>query len=183
MQYTTQYNTIQYDFSKEEIAIVRYSDNACKYVRVEDTDQLGEAIDQFTNFGNTGYELQYMDGELSGKATDDPFMCYLVAEEQNAPLWLISTLYNFYGDIVDVETILKYDYCIKAWGTDETDAFKEYVNEIGILSDYPQEIKDYFDYEQYKFDRECEGNFQILKTDLSRYNGRVTEYLYLVVEF
>lgn len=71
------------DFSKEEVAIVRYSDNACKYVKVESSDQLGKEIDNFINGGD--YELQYMNGELSHDATKDPLTLYIVAEEQEAP--------------------------------------------------------------------------------------------------
>lgn len=143
------------DFSKEEVAIVRYSDNACKYVKVESTDQLGEEIDNFTN--GHDYELQYMEGALSGDATNNIFQIYLVAEEQDADLNLVNAVYNHYGNITDTENVLKYDDYILIEAHDKEDAFAEYVDEHGLLSEIPEHLRYYFDYEKYQRDCEIEG--------------------------
>ena len=161
------------DFSKEEVCIYRYDNGDCKYTGFTDTEELGEIIDQFTQ--GADYELQYMDGELSGRATNDPFQIYLVAEEQQTPLYIVNTLYNYYGDIIDIENIIKYDKYYSWWGSSELDAFQGFCEECGITSQYPQEIRDYFDYEKYYHDLECSGGFRVLKTDKT--NLDQAEYL------
>lgn len=165
------------DFSKEEVCIVRYSDNACKYVRVESSDQLGEEIDQFTKGGD--YELQYMNGELSHDATNDPLTLYIIAEEQNAPLWLVSALYNNYGNTVDVENVLKYDYLQIYWARDKEDAFEEYVDSIGILEEIPEYLRYYFDYEKYERDLKLGGDITII--DGLYYDNKGNE-AYIIVQ-
>lgn len=165
------------DFSKEEVAIVRYSDNACKYVRVESSDQLGEEIDLFTQGGD--YEIQYMDGELSHDATKDPLGLYIVAEENNAPLWLVSSIYNYYGNTADTENILKYDYYSIYWARDKEDAFEEYVDGLGILEQIPENLRYYFDYEKYKRDLELSGDITII--DALHYDNKGNE-AYIIIQ-
>lgn len=149
------------DFSNEEVAIVRYNDNACKYVKVESSDQLGREIDNFVC--GSDYEVQYMDGELSDDATNDPLTMYIIAEEQDAPIWLVSALYNNYGNTPDVENILKYDYYCIYWGKDENDVFDYYVEDLGILEEIPEHLRSYFDFEAYKRDLILGGDLDIIR--------------------
>lgn len=143
------------DFSREEVAIVRLDNMDCKYIKVEDTDQLGEAIDLFTN--GADYELQYMAGDLSGDATNNIFQIYLVAEEQEKDLKLVSELYNYYGNITDTENVLKYDDFHIIEALDKEDAFQVYCDSFELLADVPARLRFYFDYARYMRDCELEG--------------------------
>lgn len=163
-------------FFNEEICIVRYKDNACKYVRVESTDQLGAEIDEFTK--GSDYELQYMEGDLTGQSTQEPFMVYLIAEEEDKDIRLVNALYDYYGNSTDVQNVLKYDDYFLEYGKDEGDAFESYCDNLGVLDEVPERLRYYFDYERYKRDCELEG-LNIIATGIYSDN----EELYLLTNY
>lgn len=159
-------------FFNEEVCIVRYSDNACKYVKVENTNQLEEDINAFIKGGD--YEIQYMNGDLSEGATSYPLTMYKIAEELDKDIRLVNGLYNHFGNVEDVEHVLSNeDYFIEE-GHDKEDAFENYCDSIGILDEIPEKLRYYFDYEKFKRDCELEG-LNIISTGI--YEGNKELYL------
>ena len=141
--------------TQEEVCIVRYADNECKYETVATSEELREAIKSFVKASD--YEVQYMGGALSRNATDYVLELMELAEEYETDLKTVGALYNFYLDLGDVERILEDRNYMEISGSNKLDAFIGYVEEMGTLERIPQDLRFYFDYEKYMQDLEIEG--------------------------
>lgn len=154
-------------FEDEEVTIVNLSNMKYKYVEVEDTSSLKNEIKNFV--GNNDYDLQYLNGQLEGPATNHILEIYELAERTNEPIWEVSTLFNYYYNLDEIEYYLQQKNYYSYIGDNELDVFKQYVEDIGILNNIPNNFLIYIDYEKLKRDMVLGGDITIIDSNMYDY--------------
>ena len=138
-----------------------------KYYDIESLQDYQNAVKDFLNVCekrnlSDDLEIQYIDGDITGEATDYIEDVLRLSEEYEEDLEVISALFKMF-DIDEIEKILsnqnyyKYPMFIKKHFQSKEDAFREYLEETGYLSEVPEHLKDFMDYEKMLYDFECRG--------------------------
>ena len=153
-----------YIASLEEVLNGRYYD-------IESLEDYQNAVENFLDICekrnlSDDLEIQYIDGELTGEATDYIEDVLRLAEENEEELDIISALFKIF-DIDEIEKILsnqnyyKYPKVIRGYHQShyqsKEDAFREYLEETGYLCEVPERLRDFMDYEKLLYDFECRG--------------------------
>lgn len=142
-----------------------------KYYDIESLQDYQNAVKDFLNVCekrnlSDDLEIQYIDGDLTGEATDYIEDVLRLSEEYEEDLEVISALFKI-ADIDEIEKILnnqnyyKYPKVIRGHHQShyqsKEDAFRDYLEETGYLSEVPEHLKDFMDYEKMLYDFECRG--------------------------
>lgn len=138
-----------------------------KYYDIESLEDYQNAVKDFLDVCekrnlSDDLEIQYIDGDITGEATDYIEDVLRLSEEYEEDLEVISALFKMF-DIDEIEKILsnqnyyKYPMFIKKHFQSKEDAFREYLEETGYLSEVPEHLKDFMDYEKMLYDFECRG--------------------------
>lgn len=108
-------------------------------------------------------EVQYIDGCLSGKATDYIKEMLELSEEFGEDLEVVGEIFNSIYNIDETRRCLENrNYSIypnELYGRFQTkeDAFQSYIEDIDFLYNVPENIKPYIDYDKIMRDFEIEG--------------------------
>lgn len=139
-----------------------------KYYDIATADEFVEARRDFLeycekrNFSDD-IEVQYIDGPLSGRATDYIYEILELAEEFEEELEIVGEIFNSVSNIEDTRNCLEnrnyslYPDVINGHYQDENDIFESYLDDIDFLHDVPQRMRCYIDYQAIKRDFEIEG--------------------------
>ena len=138
-----------------------------RYYDIENLDDYQNAVKDFLNICNQrnlsdDLEIQYIDGDITGEATDYIEEVLRLSEEYSEDLEVISALFKIV-DIDEIEGILenenyyKYPMFIKKHFQSKEDAFREYLEETDYLAEVPEHLKDFIDFEKLLYDFQCRG--------------------------
>lgn len=142
-----------------------------KYYDIESLEDYQNAVKDFLDVCekrnlSDDLEIQYIDGDITGEATDYIEDVLRLSEEYEEDLEVISALFKMF-DIDEIEKILsnqnyyKYPKVIRGYHQShyqsKEDAFREYLEETGYLFEVPEHLRDFMDYEKLLYDFECRG--------------------------
>lgn len=138
-----------------------------RYYDIENLDDYQNAVKDFLDLCNEknlsdDLEIQYIDGDITGEATDYIEEVLRLSEEYSEDLEVISALFKI-ADIDEIEEILnnqnyyKYPMFIKKHFQSKEDAFREYLEETDYLAEVPEDLRDFMDYEKLLYDFQCRG--------------------------
>lgn len=141
------------------------SGNLCgEWVTLPVSDEELQAIlDKYSNNGQTDYAIHDSDSPFTINEYDNPFKVNEWAqslEDINEDEAVISAiLSNFSGTEEALKVLESGEYAVY-WDCDDMgDVAAEYIESTGLLSDVPEDVKRYFDYDAYGSDMESEGTF------------------------
>lgn len=138
-----------------------------KYYDIESLDDYENAVKDFLDICkkknlSDDLEIQYIDGNITGEATEYIEDILRLSEEYGEDLETISALFKI-ADINEIEEILKnqnyykYPMFIKHHFQSKEDAFRDYLEETEFLCEVPEDLRDFMDYEKLLYDFECRG--------------------------
>lgn len=151
-----------------EIIFVSLADTGIfKSYEISSNEDLKEAYNQFEEYCNKfGYIDQDIELQVNASTCiNDSNVNYLsdyfdMVEFYEVDINLIVDLHNYYTNIEDVKHILNnglYSVYEGSGFNPSLDAFYEYVEDMGILNNIPENLRSYFDYEKYLQDLQYEG--------------------------
>ena len=108
-------------------------------------------------------EVQYIDGCLSGRATDYIKEMLELAEEMEESIEIVGEIFNSICNIEETRRCLEdknysiYSNTLNGHYQTKDDIFESYIDDIDFLSNVPENIKSYIDYSRIRRDFEIEG--------------------------
>lgn len=159
----------------EEICLVSLADTSVyKYYDVNSLDDIDHVYERFNQIldqhglHDTDIEMQVMSSKTGLKDSNCDYLkdFYTIQDEQlqqgnRVELNVIIALYDYYRHLEDVRNILNDNryHIFTGEGTNpELDAFMGYCNEVEEIENrMPEDLRNYFDYEQYYIDYKCNG--------------------------
>lgn len=117
--------------------------------------------------GNNDVEVQFLDGELSGKATDYIEVVIQKLEEGHS-LQDIEAVLNVYDSLEDAEKQLEEPTFTLMEANNKFEAFENYMRDSGELDSIPSNMIDYLDFESMYHDWTC-GNMIVEKVKQGLY--------------
>ncbi len=140
---------------KEKLCLVNLSNMDYKYIEVSSSEDYINELNDFNIF-DTDVEVQYMDGALRGRATDNILDILKISEEYKVNIGEVGAIFNYFNNIEDTKNIIENHYMIIN-DINKKNAFIEYLEELDFFSNIPDNIIGYLDYKKLMRDYEIEG--------------------------